>query len=253
MSSTEQPSVMQRLRDETQELHRRAEAKPLEQLLISGLPSFRAYTAFLEQRYLIHQALETHVRQVAETDPRVAEIAPPKLFQTENLRRDLEHFGQLPIQLADSSENQTDSDDEVAESDGPRPCPATANLIAAIERAAEEMPISLLGFYYVFEGSKNGARFIAQRLGPILELSPGQPGLCYLDPHGPEQQPLWQAFKQRMDAANFSPKEIEAQVAAAKLTFMCVGDLDDEIMAEITKDTARSATPQCPFAGSHPR
>jgi heme oxygenase len=204
---------MQRLRDETWEHHKRAEAKPLEQMLIAGQPDAGMYSAMLAQRFLTHRALEAHIAGLAARDARVRGIVPPILFQTENLRRDLEYF--------DIAADPRSGDIH--------PLQATAKLIAAIDRTAVEQPIALLGFYYVLEGSKNGARYIAARVGPILGLASGNPGLLYLDPHGQAQRELWQGFKQRMDAAGFAAAEMDAMVECAKLTFECVGESDDQI------------------------
>ena len=219
MTTTAATSIMQRLRDETQEHHKRAEAKPLEQMLIAGQPDARMYSAMLAQRFLVHRVLEAHIAGLAMRDARIRDIVPPILFQTENLRRDLEYFDIATDAALGTSPRSGDI----------HPLAATAKLIAAIDRTAVEQPAALLGFYYVFEGSKNGARYIAARVGPILGLASGDPGLLYLDPHGQAQRELWQGFKQRMDAAGFAAPETDAMVECAKVAFDCVGEMDDEI------------------------
>jgi heme oxygenase len=213
--------MMQRLRDETSEHHKRAEAKPLERMLTAGQPDAGMYSAMLAQRFLAHRALEAHIAGLAARDARVRDIVPPILFQTENLRRDLAYFDIA----TDTALSTSPRSDDI------HPLQATAKLIAAMDRTAVEQPTALLGFYYVFEGSKNGARFIAARVGPILGLASGHPGLLYLDPHGQDQRELWRGFKQRMDAAHFTAAEVDAMVECAKLTFECVGELDDQIAA----------------------
>jgi heme oxygenase len=215
MATAPATSVMQRLRDETAEHHRRAEAKPLEQMLINGRPDVRAYTALLSQRLVLHTALESHVERLAARDTRVRDIVPPTLFQRDNLLRDLAHFG-----LAEGGRAAL-------------ALPATVQLVAEIERTAADEPLALLGYYYVLEGSKNGARFIAQRIGPLLGLASGAPGLLYFDPHGPAQRELWQSFKQRMDAAGFAGSEIDGMVATAQRMFDGIAALDDEICAAL--------------------
>lgn len=203
-------SVMARLRDETTEHHKRAENKPLEIAMVSGELPREMYIAMLQQRLLIHRELEAHIRTLRATDPVVATIVPDKLFQEENIRADLESFS-------------ADTDDITS-------LTATQKLIDRIRYYATEMPQALLGIYYVFEGSKNGSRFIARKLGPALQLS-RESGMRYLDPHGDEQRPLWLEFKQMMDAAEFAEPIQDEMVTAAKMTFDAIADLDDELYA----------------------
>ena len=101
-----------------------------------------------------------------------------------------------------------------------------------VRAAADQNPMSLLGVYYVFEGSKNGARFVAKRIAPALGVGEAG-GLRYLDPHGDEQRTLWREFKARMDNAGFSPTDQDAMVSAAKMTFDAVSAIDDELHQRI--------------------
>jgi len=87
--------------------------------------------------------------------------------------------------------------------------------------------------YYVFEGSKNGARYLVKRVAATYDLKPG-PGLLYLDPHGEQQPALWAQYKARMDAAGFSPQDQDAIVAAAQQTFDLVAEVDDQVQAAST-------------------
>jgi len=201
---------MARLRDETAEHHARAESKPLEQALIAGELERSGYVRYLQQRYLIHAALEQEVAKLRDGHAPLSNVVRDELFQTGNLRRDLEFLG--------------------ADGDGRVPLAATRKLLDEIERLATAEPLALLGIYYVFEGSKNGARIIAKRIARAHDLTPG-PGLLYLDPHGEEQRPLWLALKGGMDACDFSPADQDAMVAAAQFTFDRIAELDDEIYA----------------------
>ncbi|TWT46040.1 Heme oxygenase [Phycisphaerae bacterium RAS1] len=209
ITETVSHDVMSRLRAETAVHHQRAELGELEQALAAGSLPLAAFVRLLEQRYCVHRNLERRMQALAARHSVVGQIAPERLFQEENLRADLLHFGVDPASVS--------------------PLPATAGLCATIERLAAENPLALLGCYYVFEGSKNGSRFIAKRLRPAYGLD--QDGMRYLDPHGEEQRALWLEFKQRMNAAGFGPSDQNAMVAAAQATFEGVAALDAEIYA----------------------
>ncbi len=201
--------IMLRLREETAPHHEHAESRPLEQSLVRGVLPRELYCDMLEQRYLIHRELEAQARKLRESQPMLAKVLEDTLFQESNLHADLVALGRDP---------------KTAQPKG-----ATQRLIHEIQSLGRTGSMALLGVYYVFEGSKNGARFIAKRVGPAYGLSPG-PGMLYLDPHGEAQRPIWMEFKQRMDACHFSQADQDAMVEAAKLTFDCIADLDDEMM-----------------------
>lgn len=203
--------IMKLLKDATAAQHAHAESRPLERALVEGSLPRCQFVAYLEQRLLIHKSLERAVRALCASDPRFADLVPDALYQEANLRRDLAFFG--------------------VETDAIEARAATQRLLADIEAAAHRCPAGLLGFYYVFEGSKNGARFIARAVGATYEIEPG-PGLLYLDPHGKEQRALWLAFKERMNALPLTEEEREAMVTAAGLAFDRVSELDDEMHSE---------------------
>jgi heme oxygenase len=205
-------SVMTRLREETAAQHAHAESRPLEQALVRGVLPRAAFVALLGQRFLVHRALEARLRELVRGHPLVGTLVPERLFQEQNARDDLAFFG---------------VDAATVESLAP-----THGFIAEIDRvAAGASPLALLGFYYVLEGSKNGARFIAQRVRPAYGLTAG-PGTRYLDPHGEEQRPLWAAFKQRMDAAGFDTAAQDTMVAAARRAFDALSAIDDAVYAD---------------------
>ena len=114
------------------------------------------------------------------------------------------------------------------EPDGIVPLPATERGLVAIRNIAEEDPISLLGYNYVLEGSMNGNRFIARALGPGMKVS----ATSYLDPYGQEQRPIWQAYRERMNAAGFDVTQADRMVAAARDMFSVIAELSDQLIEE---------------------
>jgi heme oxygenase len=106
------------------------------------------------------------------------------------------------------------------------PLKGAQNLVETIQQAPS--PAVLMGIYYVFEGSKNGARFIARALGKAWGKTDGE-GMKYLDPHGEAQRGLWMKFREDMNAIDWSSEEQDTMVKAAQDTFDAISALDDEI------------------------
>lgn len=200
--------IMDRLRADTAENHARAESQPIEKALVQGAISRDAYAAYLRQRLPIHAALEPAVCALAARDARYADRFPSTLFQTENLRGDLKTLG------VDGANGQT--------------LASTAQFVSQIQRWASEQSPALIGAYYVFEGSKNGARYIARAIGRALGLTPAA-GMRYLDPHGEAQRGLWTEFRSAWNEIEFTPQEADAIVDGARRTFDAVAEIDAEL------------------------
>lgn len=201
---------MQRLRDETAEHHRNAERRPLEVGLAAGTLPQPLYVGMLGQRYVLHRVLDSVTLAACANDPRFATLLPEELLQTPRLAADLAFFG--------------------VDADTVDPLPATAALCDSIDDAAQTNAAALLGFYYVLEGSKNGAAFLAPRVRRAYGLEDAC-GTQYLDPHGPRQRELWARFKTAMDEVSFTPEERDALVAAAQRMFDGIAAIDDELCA----------------------
>jgi heme oxygenase len=199
-------TIMTRLREETAAAHKHAETRPLQRDLFRGQLPRAAYVRFLQQRLHVHQALEAHLSALAARDDRARSIVNPRQFQAEHARSDLARLG-APLECA--------------------ALPATRAWVRELDEWAAQRPIALLGAHYVLEGSKNGGRFLAPRVQSAYALTADQ--TSYLDPHGEQQRPLWTAFKQAMDAADFGSEEIDLLVAAARQTFARASALDDDV------------------------
>jgi heme oxygenase len=195
--------IMARLKAGTAAQHAVAESKPLEAALIEGSIGRAQYEKYLSQRWLIHRELEAATDRALRTDNRLVSLGLPSLYQTQNLEADLAH-------LQSNLESI-------------RPLPGATKLIQEIQKAA---PATLMGIYYVFEGSKNGARYISKSLAKS-----GQTALRYLDPHGEQQRPLWMKFRADMDSISWTPAEQDQMVKAAQATFDAISSLDDAIHA----------------------
>ena len=104
-------------------------------------------------------------------------------------------------------------------------------MLADIERAADEQPVTLLGMLYVMEGSTNGSKFIAAAIRKAYELT--GPGTTYLDPHGDLQKERWRTFKHDMDSVGFDEAESLAIINAAMGVFRCFINLSEELYEPI--------------------
>ena len=207
MTTTAAPTgVMGRLKAETAEQHAIAEAKPLEAALVAGSIDHDQYKQYLGQRWLIHRELEAATDRALAEDRRLSQLGLPGLYQTANIEADLGYLG--------------------VETSTIEPLKGAQNLVGTIQQAPS--PAVLMGIYYVFEGSKNGARFIARALGKAWGKTDGE-GMKYLDPHGEAQRGLWMKFREDMNAIDWSSEEQDTMVKAAQDTFDAISALDDEI------------------------
>ncbi|QOJ14392.1 MAG: biliverdin-producing heme oxygenase [Planctomycetia bacterium] len=198
-------SIMDSLRTLTAEHHRRAEQQPLEQALARGVLPKDVYINMLEQRYCAHRVLDRNVADLCDRDIRLNGLVHGELLQWERLEADLLHFGVRAVDV--------------------EPLAATAALCADLGTAATDQPAALLGYYYVTEGSKNGAAFLAPRVRAAYGLS-GDDGTRYMNPHGPRQRELWAAFRDRMNAVPFSATEREHIITAAQRMFDAISETD---------------------------
>ncbi len=203
-------SLMGRLKATTQTLHDLAENRELQRRLVKGALAREQYVAYLAQLYLVHRGLEQRIREAG--GPAFEAVLRDYHWRDARLRADLEYFGTVP--------------------DGTEPSAATRALLQRIDELAEQQPVALLGMLYVMEGSTNGSKFIARALRKAYGLNDGS-GVSYLDPHGDLQKERWVAFKQDMDAVDFSPDEQDAIIDAAKAMFCAIIDLSDELLEPV--------------------
>jgi len=197
MSATTSANIMDQLKERTAEHHRRAEQQPLQQALVKGTATRQQYAAWLEQMLLVHTELEKQIQSLTPREPRLA-VASAEQFGHPRLAADLRTLGLDPAAV--------------------RPSEATSHVCGQIRAAAAADPVTLLGFHYVLEGSKNGNRYIAMALRRGLGLAPGT-GDTYLDPYGEGQRAKWQAFRVAMGAEPFGEQEVEAVISAAGQMF----------------------------------
>lgn len=230
-------AIMPRLKAETQAQHDATEHGAFNENLVKGKLPLESFVDSLEQLFLIHQALETHLRRFMDREPAFRAVLRDYQFQEPYLRDDLAHFGR-------NTETIT-------------PLPATRRFLEEIDELANKTPVALLGVHYVFEGSNNGSKFIARAVRRAYALAENA-GARYLDPYGERQKDYWQQFKDDMNAVAFTSDQMDGIVAAARLTFERVMQLHHELHQRMNPgnpaparhapaaDTA-PAVSRCPF------
>lgn len=189
----------QRLREDTRDLHTRAEKSLFQAKLVKGELPKDLYLEGVRQMYVVHRALEAQLAGAREADPRVAAIVTDEQFRAPRIAEDLAHHG--------------------LDAGTIEPSPEAASFVRSLEGAS---PLALLGMHYVMEGSNNGNRFIARAVagayGMHESLATGR-GLGFLLPHGERQPAVWQAFKDQMAQQHFTEAEMHEVVEAAKTMF----------------------------------
>jgi heme oxygenase len=203
-------TIMDRLREETSNLHSQAESRQLQRQIAKGTVDRVAFVRYLGQLFLLHRALETALSESRGSHPAISALAIRERMRVPDLTFDLDYFGVDP--------------------DGVQPVEATGRFVTLIERARSVDPVALLGAFYVVEGSTNGGRFLAQVLRKSWDLDGG--GIASFDPYGDRQPLVWRAFKREMNAAAFDPEQVEAIVDVAKRTFEAIAEISDDVVSD---------------------
>ncbi len=202
--------VMDRLREETRDLHTAAENHPIQKAQVSGTLPKQTYVTMLGQMYHVHRVLEQHLRRHNDHYA-VAAVVRDFQYQEPYIVADLEFFGVDPATV--------------------EPLPATRRLIARFDALAHD-PLALLGMHYVLEGSNNGSKFIAKAVKHGYGLHDGR-GMTYLDPYGDDQRENWATFKRDMSAIELTDQEIDHMVESAKALFAALPAIFDDLEAGV--------------------
>lgn len=191
-------TISARLKEATAALHTRAERHPAQAALLAGRMSLMDYGRLLGQLLLIHRTLEGHLEGLRRHRPAWAALLEDDRFRAARLSADLRRFG---FHAADVT-----------------PCAPVAELIGALDRAADGDPEFLLGVHYVLEGSTNGGQFIARRLREVFDLE-GAVGCSYFNPHGAAQRERWTAFRSGLDGLTLHAGDADRIEGGARYMF----------------------------------
>jgi heme oxygenase len=196
------PTITERLKAESADLHHRAEHAGFTHALFKGRRPIADYIALLGQMLLVHDALENALG--ADVHPAVRAVFDDDQRKAHLLRQDLADLGAL------------------AE---PEPLPAT---IEFVNRLLSASPLWRLGVHYVLEGSTNGNRVVAAAIRKAYNLDE-RTATRYLDPYGVDQRAHWLAFKHNLDALDLSEADQQTLIDADLATFRAIIDIHGQL------------------------
>lgn len=214
--------VMRRLAHATADTTRAMKLHALQRDLARGLLPRSSYVAWLTQLFFVHRTLEWHLGRLRAVVPPLGAVVHDHYFHTPALASDLACFA-VDLRCAT------------------RLAPTNV-LVDLIDGLAVRAPLSLVGFAYVLEESKNGGRQIALRARLAYRLQPSL-GVAYLDPYGDRQRERWRELKTDMEAVGFDADEIGVLATAARRMQESLVTIMDTIVAgEMTDVGRRPAT-----------
>jgi len=201
-------NVMDALRESTKDMHNDTEGHEFQRSLGGGTLDKERYVVYLEQLYLMHKHLAERLGQAAENNKAIDAVVQDYHHDHSAVLGDLKYFG--------------------AEGSQAKPLAATTKICAQMDQYEDSTALGLLGHLYVLEGSTNGAKFMAKNIITGMGL-PQDQGASYFDRYGDKQRERWTAFKERMNANNFSQADIDLIVAAGKEMFIAFFEIGDEL------------------------
>lgn len=198
-------SLADTLKEATGEAHKSAESREMQRRLVRGALDEPRLAAYLARLHRLHTDLERRF----DLHPEIAGTIgwPDDFRHSARLERDVAELG----------------------GDLLEPSPATDRALAEIDAAIAQEPASLLGFFYVLEGSMNGNRFIVRALRETPAAARCR--FAYFDPYEATQPDRWASFRAALDGAELTPGQVQAIVDAALHQFAAIAKISDEVMA----------------------
>lgn len=223
-------SLMNRLRRETEEHHRKIEALPFFDALMAGTLPLRSYVGLLKAMAVVNGVLESALSRAAH--PLLASL------WREDMRK-------LPLLHADLASLEDHGPGDIIPA-----AERALDLAAAVRRWSASQSFALLGCLYVLEGSMLGAKVVrhkvAQMLGPR-----GGAGLAYLSAYDADGADHWRGFSRRMDAVPRDQEVCRTIVEGARATFEGIGRIVAALYPFEEGPTRYHAAALNPEAGMH--
>ena len=199
-ATTENMTLMDRLKSETSRAHADTEAIPFNACIMSGTMPQARYAGQLSCWNRLHVALEDALE--TSMNDRVQAVWQDTTSRAPLLALDLQWHP------------DADVPDEAQQ--------ATAAMISWIESFASSDPVRLLGVLYVLEGSTLGGMILRKSIAGMYGIE-GDEGLAYYSAHGKEVMPNWMLFKARMNSNITCSEEQDRIIDTACETFEHVG------------------------------
>ena len=228
MSTT--TTMLDRLRDETREMHAHVESLPFWAALQDGTLPREAYVLFLEAMLAVHEPLEQAAD--ADSDAVLTAAWDRAAARVPLLERDLSYlWSEHPGGMSKALLHAIMLSEEVA-------------------LRARRDPASLVGYLYVLQGSALGGLVLRPQVVRTFGLT-GQEGVAYLGGSGHETRRSWTAFTEAMNAAVLEPDLQERVVDAALEAFEGIGRIVENLHPLDADDSDTLGQTLNPGAGLH--
>jgi heme oxygenase len=219
----------------TRDAHARLEALPFAAALAEGSLPLESYVGYLRGMVLSHNVMEHELP--IETDARIASVWDEDMRRLPALQRDLAYFNaRVPANVP---------------SDIPAAQQKAYWLANRLLTRSTEMPLSLLGSLYVFEGSTLGAAVLGPQAQRAFKLDTAH-GCAYLDQDAQTTRTRWRSFRGRLDALDLSEGERAAILDAALETYRGIEGVLSALYPFDPDQLVLSATSLNADAGAHP-
>ena len=185
-TTTHTPTLIQKIRLKTRQIHDELEALPFAQSIINENIPLEKYLNLLQQLFHIHLQLEDCLQKQLQFHL----LLTPSTQRSHIIKKDLQYFNQPQIS---------------------EPLTMTSRFLSWLQSVHKNAPYKILGTLYVMEGSRMGSAILKKHLANALNIEPkiGN-GLDY---HMEGVQKLglyWKQFCCNLD--EFVPKNYESDV-----------------------------------------
>lgn len=231
MSTKHVLSIMERLRKETKENHDQMEGLPFFDALVAGGLPIESYVGQLKAMAIVHSVLE-HEMEGSEHKA-VAAVREHRLPKLPLLDEDLEYFAPRNIPDFKTATQKA------------------LKLAQNIKLAHIQHPISILGYFYVFEGSTLGNAEHRADVAKTFDLQDLE-GLSYYSSYKDRLHENWKQFGNVMNESVISPEDQDQIVSAARNAFDGLKEIYKELYPVTDKAMIRHVTSLNPEAGDHP-
>ncbi len=195
--------------------HREAEGSLFMTELLDGRLDHEGYAAYLLRLRVVYAALEAAVRERLD-EPAVAAVHDPALERLAAIDRDLAHWA--PHRGADGSRD-VDS-------------PAAEAYRTRLHGAGAWGGLLVAHHYTRYLGDLSGGQAIGRILDRTFDLDGA--GTSFYDfPAIPKPKPYKDAYRERLDALDLSPGDVERVVGEVKVAFRLNQDLFTELGRDI--------------------
>ncbi|BDZ41641.1 biliverdin-producing heme oxygenase [Paraoerskovia sediminicola] len=198
-SATERAPLSLMLREGTRADHERAESSGFVEMLMKGALDVAAYADLAAQQYAIYGALESASTRIRQ-DRRGATLVFDELERVPSIERDLRFL----------------VGDDWAERITIRP--ATKTYVARLLEVGDSLPRYAAHAYTRYLGDLSGGQIVRRMLERHYGL--GDDGLeFYAFREIPKSKPFKDVYRERLDALDLDPDELEVAVSEAQRAF----------------------------------